>query len=287
MPKPQDTIEVAGREPGRNIGPVKALVITGFGLNCERETACALRAAGAETDMVHLNDILAGTRALDEFHMLAFIGGFSFGDHIGAGTVFANRLKYRMHDQLREFVAAGRLVLGICNGFQTMTRLGLVPAVNGDYFQQQVALAQNGQGVFRDAWVMLRGNPESPCVFTRGIDVIPLPVRHGEGRCVPRDQELLQQMEEENLIALRYVDPQSHEPTAEFPHNPNGSVNAIAGICDPTGRIFGMMPHPEAYLSPFNHPHWVRQKIDGVLPATGLGRKIFRNAVDFAARNLT
>ncbi len=267
-------------------GRVRALVITGFGLNCERETHCALTEAGATTENVHLNDILDGNRSLDEFHILAFIGGFSFGDHIGAGTVFANRIKYRMREQLQKFVEAGRLIIGICNGFQTMTRLGLVPAVGGKFLEQQVALAQNKQGVFRDSWSLLRANPASPCIYTRGIDVIPLPIRHGEGRFVARDADMLAQLEKDNLVALRYVDPESTEPTMEFPHNPNGSVNSIAGICDPSGRIFGLMPHPEAYLSPFNHPHWTRQKLNGVLPDEGLGVKIFRNAVEFAAANL-
>jgi len=265
---------------------VRALVITGFGLNCERETTCALAQAGATTEMVHLNDLLDGRRDLAEFHILAFIGGFSFGDHIGAGTVFANRIRHRMRDQLEAFVASGKLVIGICNGFQTITRLGLVPATGGMTFEQQVALAENDQGVFRDSWVMLRANPASPCVFTRGVDLLPLPIRHGEGKFVPRDDALLAELEERNLIVFRYADPENGEPTAYFPDNPNGSVNAIAGICDPTGRLFGLMPHPEAYLSPYNHPHWTRQKLNGVLPEKGLGQVIFDNAVAFAADEL-
>jgi phosphoribosylformylglycinamidine synthase len=265
---------------------VKALVITGFGLNCEAETACAFKAAGAAVERIHLNDILDGRRHLSEFHILAFIGGFSFGDHIGAGIVFANRVKCRMREQLEAFVNDGKLIIGICNGFQTITRLGLVPALGGDYFTQESALAQNSQGVFRDAWITLRVEPDSPCVFTRGLDVIPLPIRHGEGRFVARDDALLAELERRNQVVVRYADPESDEPTMEFPHNPNGSANAIAGICDPSGRIFGLMPHPEAYLSPFNHPHWTRQKINGVLPERGLGQQIFDNAVDFAAQNL-
>lgn len=264
---------------------VRALVVTGFGLNCERETACALQQAGATAEKIHLNDILDGHRRLDEFQILAFIGGFSFGDHLGAGTVFANRVRCRMRDQLARFVADGKLVVGICNGFQTITRLGLVPALAGG-FRQEVALAQNDQGVFRNDWVMLAANPDSPCVFTRGIDLLPLPIRHGEGKFVAENAAVLAEIERENLVALRYADPQSGEATMEFPLNPNGSVNAIAGICDRTGRIFGLMPHPEAYLSPYNHPHWTRQKINGVLPARGLGQAIFDNAVQFAAGNL-
>ena len=258
-------------QPGAARGHVRGLVITGFGLNCQRETACALNTAGAEAHLVHLNDVLNGQCRLEDFHILAFVGGFSFGDHIGAGTVFANRLRYRMQDQLKRYVETGRLVIGICNGFQTITRLGLVPALGGASFEQQVALAQNAQGVFRNSWIMLRANPKCPCIFTRNIDLIPLPIRHGEGRFVARDAELLQQLEGSNLVALRYADPATGEPALDFPDNPNGSANAIAGICDPTGRVFGLMPHPEAYLSPFNHPHWTRQKINGVLPEKGSG----------------
>jgi len=268
-----------------NLSAVKALVITGFGLNCEKETACALGQSGATVDCVHLNDILAGQRSLDGYHLLAFIGGFSFGDHLGAGTVFANRLKCRLRDQLERHVGAGKLVIGICNGFQTITRLGLVPALAGD-FRQEVALAQNRQGVFRDDWVMLAANPASPCVFTRNLDLLPLPIRHGEGRFVAANAKLLAELEKRQLVALRYVEPDSGEPTMDFPHNPNGSVHSIAGICDPSGRIFGLMPHPEAYLSPYNHPQWTRQKINGVLPERGLGQAIFDNAVHFAAAEL-
>lgn len=265
---------------------VKALIITGFGLNCERETAAAFRLAGAVPERVHLNDLLAQPARFDEYHVLAFIGGFAFGDHLGAATVLANRLKYRLREPLERFVASGRLVIGICNGFQTVARLGLVPAVGGGYFEPQVALAQNAQGVFRDAWVMLRANPASPCVFTRGIDMMPLPVRHGEGRFVPRGGDILASLESAQLVAIRYVDPEDGEATEEFPHNPNGSVHGIAGVCDPTGRVFGLMPHPEAYLSPYNHPHWTRQKLNGVLPEQGLGLQIFENAVTFAAAEI-
>lgn len=264
----------------------RALVITGFGLNCESETSAALQLCGAVANQVHLNDLLAQPRRLLDYHLVAFIGGFSFGDHLGAGTVFGNRVQAHLGRELREFVKDGRLVIGICNGFQTMTRMGLVPALGGRYDEQQVALAANAQGVFRDAWIELRANPASPCVFTRGVDRLALPVRHGEGRLVPRDAAVLQALEDQNLVALRYVDPATGAVATAFPHNPNGSVNAIAGLCDATGRVFGLMPHPEAYLSPWNHPHWGRQKIAGALPAHGLGRVIFQNAVDYVSREL-
>lgn len=263
---------------------VKVLIITGFGLNCERETAAAFRNSGATPELVHLNDLLAGKRRLDEFHVIAFIGGFSFGDHLGSGTVFANRVKYSLRDQLERFVADGKLVIGICNGFQTLTRLGLVPAINKQYFEQQAALAPNDSGTFRDDWIYLQANPASPCIFTKGVDLIRLPIRHGEGKFVA-EPAMLQQIEANQQVVFRYANADG-SVAADFPANPNGSLHAIAGICDATGRIFGMMPHPEAFLSPFNAPDWTTRKLEGKLPARGEGCAIFDNAVSFAAAQL-
>ena len=258
---------------------VKVLVITGFGLNCEKETAAAFEHVGAEAEQVHLNDLIAGRRKLEEFQLLAFIGGFSFGDHLGAGTVFANRIHFRLHEELRKFIADGKLIIGICNGFQTISRLGLVPALNGQYFVQQCALAHNDSGVFRDDWCTLRVNRACPCVFTRGLDLIRLPLRHGEGKFVA-NESTLKQIEMKNLVAVRYADPDGSIAT-EFPANPNGALNSIAGICDETGRIFGLMPHPEAFLSPYNSPTWTADKLRGKLPDEGEGVAIFRNAVEY------
>ena len=266
---------------------VCALVITGFGLNCEAETAEAFRLAGAVPEMVHLNDLLDGRRAIDEFHVLALIGGFSFGDHIASGRVLANRLKHRLAEPIQRFIADGKLIIGICNGFQTMAKLGILPGLDADYRRQSVTLTWNDRGVFRDAWVDLRLEAASPCVFTAGIDRISLPVRHGEGKFVPLDQATLDRLEASRLVAARYIDPLTGQPTQDFPHNPNGSVAAVAGICDPTGRIFGLMPHPEAYLYPHNHPQWFRQRLAAALPSEGAGLALFRNAVAFATRNLT
>lgn len=260
---------------------VKVLIITGFGLNCEKETTAAFKLCGASPEMVHLNDLLSGKHSLSEFHILAFIGGFSFGDHLGAGTVFANRIKAKLRDELKQFVADGKLIIGICNGFQTLTRLGLVPAMNGNLFEQDVALAHNDSGVFRDDWVYLKANPDSPCIFTKGIDLMKLPIRHGEGKLVA-NEDVLAELESKNLTALRYANEDGSIAT-DFPANPNGALNAIAGICDESGRIFGLMPHPEAFLSPFNSPTWTKEKIEGKLASEGEGVIFFRNAVDFAA----
>lgn len=259
----------------------RVLVITGFGLNCERETAVAFESCGAAVTQLHFNCLLEQQDALMEHDLLAFIGGFSFGDHLGAGVAFANRLKARLGEQIGAFVADERLVLGICNGMQVITRLGLIPATDGQSAEPQAAMARNDQNCFRDDWVTLKANPASPCVFTRGLDHLPLPIRHGEGKFTVATDAVLASLRAQNQICLQYSDPESGEPTDEFPYNPNGSVDAIAGVCDPTGRILGMMPHPEAYLSPYNHPHWTRQKINGVLPERGLGSAFFQNAVDY------
>ena len=258
----------------------KTLIITGFGLNCEVETKAAFDYCGAKSDLVHLNDILNAKTKIKDYHILAFIGGFSFGDHLGAGTVFANKVKYGLKEDIKEFIKDGKLIIGICNGFQTLTRLGLLPALNEEYFSEQsVALAWNDSGVFRDSWVNLKAEPDCPCIFTKGIDNIEVPIRHGEGKFVAKP-EILDKIERDNLVALRYADSKG-KPTSEFPCNPNGSLNNIAGVCDPTGRVFGLMPHPEAYLSPYNHPNWIRQKESGILPKEGAGVAIFRNAVNY------
>lgn len=261
---------------------VKALVITGFGLNCEAETAHALRLAGAEPNLIHLNDLMDAPERLDDYQILAFVGGFSFGDHIAAGTVFANRLRHRMAEPLDAFVRSGRLVIGICNGFQVMVKLGILPGIDGDYRSRRVTLTANDSGVFRNAWIRARANADSPCVFTKGIDLIDLPIRHGEGKFVVDCNDTLDRMRENGQIALQYVHPETGEPTEEFPHNPNGSPLGVAGVCDPTGRIFGLMPHPEAYSTLYNHPLWTRMNIESSLTEEGAGIQIFRNGVEFA-----
>ena len=257
---------------------VETLIITGVGLNCERETAKAFELAGSATTLIHLNDLMEDGSKLADFDILAFIGGFSFGDHLGAGSVFANKIKHRLRTELERFVSDGNLTIGICNGFQTLTRLGLLPALDGEYFTQQVALSLNDSTHFRDDWVELKAESASPCVFTKGIDQVSLPIRHGEGKFVA-DDDVIARIEAENLVALRYCDVNGATDCG-FPANPNGSTNNIAGICDTTGRIFGMMPHPEAFLSPYNAPDWQERKMSGELPEEGEGVVFFRNAVE-------
>ncbi len=262
---------------------VKALVITGFGLNCEKETSAAFEMCGAKAYQVHLNDLLAGKDNINNYHILAFIGGFSFGDHIGSGTVFANKVKFKLKDDLAKFIDSGKLVIGICNGFQTLTRLGLAPALFGKQFEQQVALAHNDSGVFRDDWINMVANAASKCVFTKGIKTIRMPIRHGEGKFVA-DPEIIEEIEKNNQVVLRYSAADGSKANG-FPENPNGSINDIAGICDTTGRVFGLMPHPEAFLSPFNAPDWQKQQMEGKLPEFGEGKAIFENAVRYITEN--
>jgi phosphoribosylformylglycinamidine synthase len=209
---------------------------------------------------------------------MAIPGGFSFGDHIASGRVLANRLRYALGQELKSFVADGKLVIGICNGFQVLVKMGLLPGFDGD-FEQKVTLTLNDSGKFEDRWVYLKLDPASKCVFSRDVDSIYLPVRHGEGKFMVDCDATLDKLRAGGQVVFRYCSPDGDEAT--YPYNPNGSVDDIAGICDFTGRVFGMMPHPEAYLYRENHPRWTREQ----LPAEGLGRQIFRNAVEYVRNN--
>ncbi len=259
----------------------RVLIITGYGLNCEAESRHAWELAGAKPSLVHLSDLLERPAQLADYGALMFIGGFSFGDHMGSGLVFANRLRHGLQEELQRFIDAQKLILGVCNGFQIITKLGLLPGLDNTHFTPRVALMQNDCGAFQNRWVQLAFDPKSPCVFTKGLRSMPMPVRHGEGKLVTADPDLMHRLEAEHCVACKYADPATGEPTMEFPLNPNGSLHAAAGLCDPTGRIFGLMPHPEAYLYPENHPTWELQRLRAELPAKGLGLRLFENAVKF------
>jgi phosphoribosylformylglycinamidine synthase len=277
---------LAAEELAHRRRAVQVLVLTGLGLNCEDETATAFRMVGATPHHVHLLDLLEGRRRLSfrDYQILAFVGGFAFGDHLGAGFVFANRIRWRLYDHLVQFIADGGLALGICNGFQTMVRLGLLPGLDRDYRTPRATLAPNDRLGYWDCWVRLRSDPSSPCIWTQGLDLLELPSRHGEGKFLAA-QDVRERLEQENLVAVRYVDPEGNA-TEQWPHNPNGSEGAIAGICDPSGRLFGLMPHPDAFLYPFQHPQWSRRRYEGTVDPEGLGLAIFRNGVDAAAASL-
>jgi phosphoribosylformylglycinamidine synthase len=266
---------------------VKALVVSGNGTNCERETAFACRQAGADlADIVPVWDLVAGEARIGDYNLLCLPGGFLDGDDLGAARACANRYLHakvgdageRLSDLLLEFVQDGKLVIGICNGFQLMVKLGLLPMLEPGALRQTVTLTFNDSGRFEDRWVELVTDPESPCVFTRGIEKIPVPVRHGEGKLVGPDKPALDDLAARHLIPVRYADPETGRPTEAYPANPNGSPGGAAGLCDPTGRLFGLMPHPECYLHRTHHPRWTRLPD---LPEEGIGVQIFRNGVQY------
>ena len=262
------------------------LVLTGFGLNCDHETAYAFELAGAKARRAHINALIDGDVRLEEFQILAFGGGFSWGDDHGAGVIQALRLKTNLGDRLLDFVTAQKLIIGICNGFQTLVNLGLLPGIDGDYTRRSVALTYNDCGNFRDQWVKVAVDAESPCVFTRGIATLDMPVRHGEGKFYTEAQ-ILQTLTNNHQVAMQYALPDGRPAEGAFPDNPNGSLADVAGICDPTGRIFGLMPHPEAYKHVANHPDWSRQREQEKRGATapqnrvGEGIRVFENAVAY------
>jgi phosphoribosylformylglycinamidine synthase len=263
---------------------VRAIVIAGNGTNCEREVANACRLAGAECDIVHIAELLAGRVRFDDYHFLNLAGGFLDGDDLGSAKAGANRLLHapvqgggeHLIDRLRRFIADGKLIMGVCNGFQLLVKMGLLPALGGE-FRQSTTLTFNAGGRFEDRWVSLKVDPASPCVFTRGLTGLYLPVRHGEGRFVAESETILGTIEAKHLGVLRYSDPGYRAATMEYPLNPNGSQAAIAGLCDESGRIFGLMPHPEAYVHRTHHPRWTREE----LPEEGMGLWLYQNAIRF------
>ncbi len=260
---------------------VRALVLTGFGINCDLETETALRRAGADAQRVHLNDVIERPELLNASCILAVPGGFSFGDDVASGKILANRLRFKLGEPLRKFVRDGKLIIGICNGFQVLVKMGILPLFDGE-FAQQVTLTHNDSGRFENRWIRLAVAHNTPCIWLKGIDAIELPVRHGEGRFIPESESTLERLRANGQVALRYCTPDGAPARGEFPSNPNGSTDDIAGICDPSGRIFGLMPHPEAYVDRTNHPRWSREN----LPEEGAGLAVFRNAVIYAQDHL-
>lgn len=252
---------------------ISVCIITGYGINADLELAEAFRRAGADTSRVHVNDIIEAPASLSKHRIIAFPGGFSFGDHIGSGKVFGNLFKKKLKGVLDEFVASGSLVIGICNGFQVLVKMGILPNIGGGW-KQEVSLIHNDSGTFEDRWVLCRFESASSCVWTRGLGTIELPVRHGEGKFVIGSDDIERTLQSEKLAAVTYAS-RSGDPVT-YPENPNGSTHDIAGICDRTGHVFGLMPHPEAYIFAEQHPRWTREPVSG---ETGLA--LFRNAVEY------
>jgi len=247
----------------------RALILRAPGTNCDLEAAYAFEIAGAQPSLVHVNEMISGDVSLHEFSIFVIPGGFSYGDDLGAGKVMANELEQRLHDQVTEFVQRGGVALGICNGFQVLVRAGLLPVPFGG---QRVSLLPNTSGRFECRWVHLRVAEGNPCVFTQGIESLDLAVAHGEGRLyVP------QTVEAEIVPVLRYCAADGGEP--HYPDDPNGSYQHIAGICDTSGRILGLMPHPERFVRASQHPRWsATDERDGA----GDGLAFFTNAVRYA-----
>jgi len=253
---------------------VKVLVLRAAGTNCDIETAYAFEQAGAKAELVHINRLRDNPAMMSEYQILTIPGGFSYGDDISAGKIFSVQLRHQLGDALREFVVSDKLILGICNGFQVLVKTGLLPEPELDKnFSQQVTLAENDSAKFEDRWVYLQAD-ETKCVFVDKGDFLYLPVAHMEGKFIPRNDDVLNELKNNGQIVFKYVDESGN--SGSYPVNPNGSIDDIAGICDPSGRIFGLMPHPERHISETHHPRWTR----GERPDIS-GAKIFEKAITY------
>lgn len=248
----------------------RALIVRAPGTNCDEETAAAWDLAGVSVATWHIGRLLAEPSALDRFQILTIPGGFSYGDDLGAGRILATRLGTALLDALHRFHDQGGLMLGVCNGFQVLIKAGLLPGGTAG----AATLTFNDSGHFEDRWIRLLPTP-GLCPFIADTEPIELPVAHGEGKFVLADENDLSRLESAGQVVLRYAD-ESNRPTQTYPANPNGSQGAVAGLCDPTGRIFGIMPHPERHVHPLHHPRWTRlgPKVEGD------GLRIFRNAAN-------
>ncbi len=256
---------------------VKVLVLRAAGTNCDKETIFAFEQAGATAEPVHINRLRETPNLLNDYQILVLAGGFSFGDDISAGKIFAVRLRHELGPQLAQFVQSDKLVLGICNGFQILVKAGLLPEpnINGQFIQK-VTLSDNDSGRFQDQWVWLKSCSKK-CVFIGPDEMIYLPIAHGEGKFIPHDDATLAQLKANDQIVFRYVDEQGN--TGDYPINPNGSIDHIAGICDPSGRILGLMPHPERHIMPTQNPHWTQT--ESKVSAKYMGTHIFTRAVQY------
>ena len=280
----------------------KVLILRAPGINRDEDAAAAVELAGGRAERVHVNRIVEGSARIGDYAMLIIPGGFSYGDHMGAGKLLAVDLAHRLGEQIAAFVADGRPAIGICNGFQVLVKAGVLPggkqgprtkdhgssSAASDVRAPQtpstlalgpwsVTLTDNASGRFECRWVHLAADPASRCVFTQGVErPIEVPVAHGEGRFVTRDRETLAALQAAGQVALRYAAAEGGRPG--YPANPNGSDDDIAGVCNPQGNVLGLMPHPENAVLPHQHPRWTREP----RRAEGDGLVIFRNAVRYA-----
>src|SRR5579864_2926373 len=256
----------------------RAIVLRAAGINCDQEAKAACEKVGFQADITHVNRVIEAPKLLLGYQFLIVPGGFSFGDDLGAGKVLANVLKTRLLPEFRQFVQAGKLMLGICNGFQVLTKAGLLPdPMNPSW--AQATLGNNDSGKFEDRWIRLKVS-SLKSEFLKEEEFIELPIAHGEGKFLPGDAQSMKRWEQGGQLVLKYVDSEGRE--AGYPWNPNGSTSSVAGICDPTGRVLGLMPHPERFQDATNHPQWTRRGGD-VRPD---GLKFFQNAFEYVKRNL-
>lgn len=259
------------------------IVLRASGTNRDFEAAHACELAGGQADIVHVNQLVAGDRCLKDYAMLVLPGGFSYGDDLGAGSLLALDLRYRFRDALEQFIDEGKAVLGICNGFQSLVKSGFLPFPSQGSSTEQgsipaasrlATLTFNRSARFECRWVYLKPNPGSPCVFTQGLrDLLYVPVAHGEGRFFTDDEATWSRLKANEQIALSYVDREGKP--AGYPGNPNGSPEGVAGISNVRGNVFGLMPHPEDHVLPYQHPRWTRGE------SGGLGLSIFRAGIDY------
>ena len=268
----------------------RVCVLRAPGTNCDAETAHAFNSCGGEAESVHLFRLLEQPDLLKESQVLCIPGGFSYGDDIGAGVVFGTQLRSRLGEAIGEFLQADKLVLGICNGFQVLIKAGILPGGSDDWppdpdRPRSTTLTWNENGKYTALWVHLQ-TASDRCVFLRGLDQIELPIAHAEGRLVVDDDRLIPHWRAQGQIALVYRDPAATaanrtDSTANLPYplNPNGSAANIAGLCDPSGRVLGLMPHPERFLFATQHPTWTRRNESGA--GDGAGLRIFQNAIDY------
>ncbi|MDP6438327.1 MAG: phosphoribosylformylglycinamidine synthase I [Candidatus Brocadiia bacterium] len=256
----------------------EVLILRTAGTQCDEETAFAFRLAGARATRLHINILRKDPAVLSRFAILTIPGGFSYGDDLGAGTIEANEMVTLLRPALEEFIEAGKLVIGICNGFQVLVKTGLLPGLTR--WEQQATLTVNDSGRFEDRWVHLKA-PPNRCVLVEDGETLYTPVAHGEGKFVPAGADVLEALRAGGQIVWQYTDPQGRP--AGYPWNPNGAVENIAAVCDPTGRILGMMPHPERHCLPTHHPRWTREG----LKERGEGLAIFERAVRYAEANHT
>lgn len=262
---------------------VKVCVMRIEGTNAEDEMADAFTAVGAQAEKVHLKQLTGQSsemrrRSLEDYDVLVFAGGFSAGDYVRAGALFAARVKASLGHDIRSFVEAGKPVLGVCNGFQILVELGLLPAFEGTMSESPTAaLYTNDSGRFECRPTVLRNDNRGKCVFASGIPkkaTLVIPSAHAEGRLMSDDPDFVQKLEDNDQIVFRYVRPDGSD--ADYPWNPNGSPSDIAGICNPAGNVMGMMPHPERVISRFTHADWTR----GYATGDGDGKIVFQSVID-------